>query len=165
MFKRGQGKIETGSIVQCPVFEDYPEDPSEGDIRGVRTSSGESPHGSNSSGQIHFWLILSLLSHQGEENGRPVIAPYAHVQLCRHGNGSYPPTQYVEANSCTRMLRLGPSVREVLSIHACDQDRPPCAVDLKERTVSHSGHLVDEDDFCMYGRKESYPPELLSYDE
>jgi hypothetical protein len=142
------------------VFEDDPEDPSDGDIRVVRTSSGESPHGSITPGIIQFWLILSFLSHQREENGRPVIVPYAHVQLCRHRHGSNPRTHYVEANSNTRMLQPGPSVREVLSIHACDQARSPCAVDLKKRTVSHSGHLVDGDNFYMYGRKEGYSPRI-----
>jgi hypothetical protein len=67
MFKRRQGKIEIGSIVQCPVFEDDPEDPSDGYIRVARTSSEEAPHGSNISGIIQFWLILSLLSHQREK--------------------------------------------------------------------------------------------------
>jgi hypothetical protein len=160
MYRRRQGKIGIGSIVQCPVFEEDPEDPSEGDIRVVRTSSGKSTQGSNSAGILQFWLVLCLLGHQREENGGPVIVPYAHVQLCRHRNGSYPPTHYVEANSDTRMLQLGPSVREVLSLHACDQASSPCAVDLKERTVSHSAHLVDGDDFYMYGRKEGYPPRI-----
>jgi hypothetical protein len=130
MYRRRQGMIEIGSIVQYTVFEDDAEDPSEGDTRVVRTSSGKSPHGSNSSGIIQFWLVLSLLGYQREKNGGPVIVPYAHVQLCRHRNGSYPPTHYVQANSDTGMLQLGPFLREVLSLHACDQASSPCAVDL-----------------------------------
>jgi hypothetical protein len=56
-------------------------------------------------------------------------------------------------------------VREVLSLHACDQASSPRAIDLKEITVSHIGHLVDGDDFYMYGQKEGYPPKLHNYDE
>jgi hypothetical protein len=160
MYRRRQGKIGIGSIVQCPVFEEDPEDPSEGAIRVVRTNCGEFTQGSNSAGVLQFWLVLCLLGHQLEENGGPVIVPYAHVQLCRHGNGSFPPTHYVETNSDTRMLQLGPSVREVLPLHACDQASSPCAIVLKERTVSHSGHLADGDDFYMYGRKDGYPPRI-----
>jgi hypothetical protein len=149
--------------VQCLVFEHNRTESREGEISVLRTNPGESCHGSLSCHSDEFWYVVLLVGREvtndKDASGTKVV-PYIQVLPCEMRVGSSPPVHFVNADAPTWMLSLGPSVREVLCLHACDKTTGVCTVDTKLRTINHAGRLIDGEDFYMYGRKHGYPPRI-----
>lgn len=157
------GTIQVGSVVQCLSLGDNPAEPSEDEIHLLTTNPRKSLCGSLSEMSVGFWYVAFLIGHEQERHGAAsgsVTVPYAKVLPCKSRAGSHPPTYFVDAGERPRMLKLGPSVREVLFLHACGKSRGVCTVDAKSKTVTHAGSLINGEDFYMYGRKEGYPPRI-----
>jgi ferredoxin len=112
------------------------------------------------------WYVVSLFGYTQQANASapeiytPVMVPYALVLPCVAGADSDLHSHFVDVHASTRMLQLGPSVREVLCLHACDKCEDTCPFDAETRAFTHSGHLADGEEFYMYGRKQGYPPRI-----
>jgi hypothetical protein len=111
-----------------------------------------------------FWYVVSLLVYtqqadaSGPEMSTPRMVPYALVRPCMACAESDLHPHFVDVHASTRALQLGPSVREVLCLHACDKGKGTCLFDAERRAVSHAGRLIDGDEFYMDGRKQGCLP-------
>jgi hypothetical protein len=102
-----------------------------------------------------FWYVVSLFGYtqlanaSAPEISTPLMVPYALVLPCVARAESDLHSQFVDVHATTRMLQLGPSVREVLCLHACDKCEDTCLFDAETRASTHSGRLADGDEFYM----------------
>lgn len=156
------GTIQVGSVVQCPILEDSPVDARENEIPLLRTNEHDS-RGVLSGEMVSFWYVSLLIGHEQGSHGTvtgSAAAPYAQVLPCKSLGTADGASTFVVADSCPRILMLGPTVREVLCIHACDKSSRACTIDPASKKVCHGGRLIDGDEFYMYGRKDGYPPRI-----
>jgi hypothetical protein len=113
-----------------------------------------------------FWFVVSLLGYtqkadaQGPEMSTPRKVLYVLVRPCVARAESDLHSHFVDIHASTRMLQLGPFVREVLCLRACDKGKGTCLFDAEKRAVSHVGRLIDGDELYMYGRLQGYPPRI-----
>jgi hypothetical protein len=160
------GKIKEGSVVQCPVLRNAVGAERDGEITLITTPSHKTKNGAQAEDHVMFWYVVSLLGYtqqadaSGPEMSTPRMVPYALVRPCVARAESDLHSHFVDIHASTRMLQLGPSVREVLCLHACDKGKGTCLFDAETRAVSHAGRLIDGDEFYMYGRKQGYPPRI-----
>jgi hypothetical protein len=107
-----------------------------------------------------FWYVVSLLGYtqqadaSGPDMSTPRMVPYALVRPCVARAESDLHSHFVDIHARIRMLQLGPSVREVLCLHAYDKGKGTCLFDAETGAVSHARRLIDGDEFYMYGRKQ-----------
>jgi hypothetical protein len=127
------GKIKEGSVVHA--LRDGVGAERDGEISLITTRSYKAKDGSQEEEHVMFWYIVSLFgcTQQAKasipEISTPLMVPYALVLPGVARAESDLHSHFIDVHARTRILQLGPSVREVLCLHACDKCEDTCLFD------------------------------------